>query len=201
MVSIRISASIRLAYLHALFSQSISVLDTLPAGQTAAIITITANILQIGISERISMFFQGVSLVITALIISFHYSWQLTLVTSSGLLFIVVFYAFTLPKLVRMLKEVEDADRMSSSIASEVFSSIRMVAACGAEEKMKQKYADWVEESKRRGLLMSPLVAMQQSPGKFNGSQVEKERLTNFQCFSLFTRPSRCRFGTLSSCT
>lgn len=167
MVSIRISASIRLAYLNALFSQPISVLDTLPAGQTAAIITITASILQIGISERISMFFQGISLVITALIIAFHYSWQLTMVTSSGLLFIVVFYAFTVPKLVRMLKEVEDADRMSNSIASEVFSSIRMVAACGAEQKMKRRYASWVEESKRRGVLMSPLVAMQQSPGAF----------------------------------
>jgi ABC-type bacteriocin/lantibiotic exporter with double-glycine peptidase domain len=168
MVSIRVSAAIRLAYLKALFSQPISVLDTLPPGQTAAIITITAHILQIGISEKLSMLLQSISLVITALVIAFHYNLPLTLVTSSGLLFIVVFYCITIPFLVKMMKEVEHADRMSSSIASEVFGSIRMVAACEAEGKMAKRYAGWVEESRRRGLLMSPLVAVQQSPGIFN---------------------------------
>ncbi|KAH8647454.1 ABC transporter-like protein [Tricladium varicosporioides] len=167
MVSIRISAAMRLAYLRALFRQPISVLDTLPPGQTAAILTITANVLQIGISEKISMLIQSISLVITALVVSFHYSWLLTLVTSSGLLFIVVFYSVTIPFLVRGLKEVEHADRMSSSIASEVFGAIKMIAACGAETKMMQRYAGWVKESRRRGLKLSPLVAIQQAPAFF----------------------------------
>jgi ATP-binding cassette subfamily B (MDR/TAP) protein 1 len=156
----------RLAYMKALFKQPISVLDVLPPGQTAAIITITAGILQIGISERLSMFLQSTSLVITALIIAFLESWLLTVVTLSGLVFITVFYGATMPILVKMLKEVEHADRMSSGIASEVFSSIRMVTACGAESKMAKRYASWVEESRRRGLKMSPLVAIQQAPGK-----------------------------------
>lgn len=155
----------RLAYLSSLFSQPISVLDTLPPGQTAAIITTTANILQVGISEKLSMFLQSISLVLTALVIAFYYNWQLTLVSSSGLMFILVFYCCTIPFLVKGLKEVEHADRMSASIASEVFESIRMVIACGAEEKMAKKYTDWVEESRRRGFLLSPLVATQQAPG------------------------------------
>jgi ATP-binding cassette subfamily B (MDR/TAP) protein 1 len=165
MVSIRISAAMRLAYLRALFCQPISVLDTLPPGQTAAIITITANILQIGISEKLSTLLQSISLVVTALLIAFHYSWVLTIVTSISLVFIVVFYSYTIPSLVMMMKEVEHADRMSSSVASEVFGSIRMVAACQAEDKMNERYSGWVKESRRRGLLMSPLVAIQQAPG------------------------------------
>jgi hypothetical protein len=86
-------------------------------------------------------------------------------VTSSGLLFIVLFYSITIPFLVKMMKEVEHADRMSSSVASEIFGSIRMVAACGAEGKMGERFAGWVKESRRRGLKMSPLVAIQQAPG------------------------------------
>jgi len=164
--STRISASMRLTYLRALFNQPISVLDTLPPGQTAAIITTTANILQVGISEKLSMFLQSLSLVTTALAIAFYYNWQLTLVTSSGLLFIMVFYFCLIPFLIRGLKEVEHADRMSASIASEVFDAIRMVAACGAEGKMAQKYTEWVEESRRRGFMLSPVVAIQQAPGK-----------------------------------
>lgn len=156
----------RLAYLNALFCQPISVLDTLPPGQTAAILTITTNTLQIGISEKLSTLLQSISLIITALAIAFYYNWLLTLVTSSGLVFIVMFYVVTIPFLVTMLKGVEEADRMSSSIASEAFGSIRMVAACEAEVKLANNYAAWVKESRRRGLLMSPLVAIQQSPGK-----------------------------------
>lgn len=152
--------------MRALFAQPISVLDVLPSGQTASIITITANILQIGISERFSMFLQNTSLVITAMVISFYYSTMLTLVTCSGLVFIAGFYFCTITFLVKGMKQVEHADRMSSAVASEVFGSIRMVAACGAESIMSKKFASWVDESKRRGLRLSPLVAMQQSPGK-----------------------------------
>ncbi|OCL14368.1 ABC transporter-like protein [Glonium stellatum] len=167
MISLRISAAMRMAYMRSLFGQPISVLDAIPPGGTAAIITITANILQIGISEKLSIFIQSVTLVITAVIISFHYSWVLTLVTSSGLLFISVFYGVTIPFLVKMTKEVEHADRKASGVASEVFGSIRMVSACGAEQKMAKRYDGWVEESQRRGLRMSPLVAIQQAPVYF----------------------------------
>lgn len=166
MASIRISAAMRLAYLNALFKQPISVLDVLPPGQTAAIITITANTLQIGISEKLSTLIQSLSLIFTAVTVAFYYNWQLTLVTSSGLLFIVLSYGITIPFLVGMWKEVEHADRMSASVASEAFGAIRMVAACEAEGKMAGRYAEWVKESKRRGLLMSPIVAMQHSPGE-----------------------------------
>lgn len=165
MIGIRISAAMRLAYMRALFKLPISVLDVLPPGQTAAIVTITAGLLQIGISERLSMLLQSISLVITALIIAFKWSWLLALVTSSGLLFISVCYGATMPFLTKRWKEVEDADRMSSGVAGEVFSSVRMVAACGAEKKMAKRYGSWVDESKKRGLKISPLIAVQQAPG------------------------------------
>jgi ATP-binding cassette subfamily B (MDR/TAP) protein 1 len=162
----------RLAYLNSLFRQPISVLDTLPPGQTAAIITITANILQLGISEKLSMFIQSMSLTISALVIAFYYNWLLALVTSTGLLFILTSYAYTIPRLVKGLKQVEEADRASSSVASEAFSSIRMMTACEATDKMAKKYASWVQESKRRGLLMSSLVAIQQAPGELTSFNV-----------------------------
>jgi ABC-type bacteriocin/lantibiotic exporter with double-glycine peptidase domain len=142
------------------------VLDALPPGQTAAILTTTADIIQTGISEKLSMFLQSLSLVITALVVAFYFHWLLALVTSSGLIFIVGFYFCAIPYLVKGLKGVEDADRMSSSIASEVFESIRMIAACGAEGRVAERYSAWVEESRRRGFLLSPLVAIQQAPGK-----------------------------------
>jgi len=165
MCSLRISAAIRLEYMRCLFGQPVSTLDVLPPGQTAAIITITASVLQIGISEKLSALLQSLSAVVSAFVIAMCYSWSLTLVTSSGLLLIIIVYAITTPFLIRLVNEVQHADIQASTAANEIFSSIRMIVACGAEERIARRYAKWVDESRRRGLKMSPLIAMQHAPG------------------------------------
>ncbi|KAK3492300.1 P-loop containing nucleoside triphosphate hydrolase protein [Neurospora hispaniola] len=83
-------------------------------------------------------------------------AWSLTLVTSSGLVLIIVVYAATTPFLVKHMNGVQYADLQASIVANEVFSSIRMIAACGAQEKMAKRYVKWVDDSRHRGLKMSP---------------------------------------------
>jgi ABC-type multidrug transport system fused ATPase/permease subunit len=152
--------------LKALFSLSISTLDTLPSGQASNTLTNTANVLQIGISEKLGTFLQFTSLMITAIIIAFTYSWSLALVTCSILLFIGFVYGITIPIVVRWTKEVEHADEKASTIAGEVLGSIRMIVACGAEGRIARKYSGWVKESRRRGLKLSPLIGLQFAPCK-----------------------------------
>ncbi|CAK7225215.1 hypothetical protein SCUCBS95973_005786 [Sporothrix curviconia] len=164
MSSLRISAALRLEYMRCLLAQPVSTLDCLPPGQTAAVITITANTLQLGISEKLSTFLQSITLLVAALVIAFLYSWKLTLVTSSGMVFILAVYAITTPLLVRILNQVQDAEIQAATVASEIFSSIRMVAACGAEEKMAARYDTCADDSRHRGLRMSPVIALQQTP-------------------------------------
>lgn len=165
---IRISAAIRLAYLQALFAKPISVLDKLAPGSAASTITSQANILQNGISEKLATFLQSIAMVISAYVVAFIYSWQLTLVTSSVLIFIAILYGGLLPLVVKAQKSKDHADSQASAISSEVFSSIRMVAACGAEGKVSDRFRGWVEESRRRGLRMSPMVGLQFCPFFFS---------------------------------
>ncbi|KAI0159908.1 P-loop containing nucleoside triphosphate hydrolase protein [Hypoxylon sp. FL1284] len=162
MMSLRISSAMRLAYFKALLSLPVSLLDTQPPGQTAAIITTTANTLQNGISERLAAIIQNASMFVSSIIIAFTRSWKLSLVTSSGLLLIIICYCVTIPFVVKNMKQVEEANIKGSAVASETFGSIRMIAAYGAELKMVKKYQEWVDESKRRGLRLSKIVAMQQ---------------------------------------
>jgi len=157
----------RLAYMKSVLNSPISMLDLIPPGQTAAIITNTANTMQIGISERLSNFITGISLVISATVIAFVYDWKLTLVTSSGLVLIGITYAITIPIVVKNMKGVEDSEIKCSAVAAEAFGTVRMIAACGAQEKMAQRYGHWVEESRKRGQKMSKWVAVQQGVGEF----------------------------------
>lgn len=92
LVGLRISAKVRLNYLKALFSLPVGVLDTLPSGQASNTITTTANTLQVGISEKLGTILQYLAMLITAIAIAFTYSWALTLVTSSVLLFVALVY-------------------------------------------------------------------------------------------------------------
>ena len=164
MVGLRLSAKLRLEYLRALFALPVSVLDTLPSGQASNTITTTANVLQIGISEKLGIILQFTALLLTAIIIAFKYSWSLTLVTCSILLVIIGVYAVMVPIIIKMTKEVEHADGKAASIAGEVLGSIRMIVACGAEGRIAQQYSGWIEESRRRGLKMSPFIGVQFAP-------------------------------------
>ncbi|TGO31304.1 hypothetical protein BPAE_0001g02030 [Botrytis paeoniae] len=167
LVGLRISAKLRLNYLKALFSLPVGVLDTLPSGQASNTITTTANILQVGISEKLGTILQYLALLITAIVIAFTYSWALTLVTSSVLLFVALVYGTIIPIVMKMSKNIEHADEKASGVAGEVLGSIRMIVACGSEDRTAKKYAGWVEESRKRTLKMSPWVGVQFSPLMF----------------------------------
>jgi ATP-binding cassette subfamily B (MDR/TAP) protein 1 len=164
MAGLRMSAKLRLAYLKALFSLPVSVLDTLPSGQASNTITTTANVLQIGISDKLGIFVQFTTLSIAAVIVAFIYSWALTLVTASVIVFIAIVYGVIIPIIIKMTKEAEHADEKASSIAGEVLGSIRMIVACGAEGRIARKYSGWIEESRRRGLKISPFTGAQYAP-------------------------------------
>ena len=164
MTGIRISAAIRLAYLRSLFGQSISYLDKLPAGAVTNRITNSANTVQLGISEKLVNLIAGIALLVGAYVIAFIYSWKMTLVTSSVIPFIAMIYGVTIPIQVKATRSVEFAEEKASSLAGEIFGSIRTVVAFGGESRLGKKYAGWVEEARRRGLRVAPWIGLQFCP-------------------------------------
>lgn len=163
MISARMSAAIRLDYLRCLFQQSIHVLDSMPSGSAANTITTTANTLQLGISENLGTFIEFLSCIIAAVIISFTYSWLLTLVISSILFYIVIVSSIVLPFLIKGESEMSKAETMANSVAAEAFGNIRMLMACDAESKMARKYNKWVLEAKKKGQGMTPYLGDRKS--------------------------------------
>ncbi|KAI0535827.1 multidrug resistance protein [Xylaria digitata] len=161
MIGIRMSAAIRMDYVRCLFGQTIHVLDSMPPGAAAGTITTTANTLQLGISEKLGTLIEWTSTIIAAIVISFTYSWSQALVTSSVILFIGLVLSVLLPFILKGTSRLTKAETKSTSIASETFSSIRMVTACGAEDQMAKRFAVWVAAAKRHGQKTSPFLAVQ----------------------------------------
>ncbi|KAJ0121413.1 bc transporter [Diaporthe amygdali] len=160
LIGIRISAAIRLHYLSCLLSQTVHVLDSMPPGAAAGTITSTANVLQIGISEKLGTFLEFASCIVASIIVAFTFSWQVTLVTSSVVLFIGLAVGILVPFIIKGTSRSTEAETKAGAVATEAFSGIRMVYACGAQKRMGDKYSSWVVEAKKHGMYTSPFVGL-----------------------------------------
>ncbi|KAK4079548.1 hypothetical protein Trihar35433_653 [Trichoderma harzianum] len=120
-----------------------------------------SNVLQLGISEKLGVFFEYNATIVAAIIIAFTRNWALTLVTSSAILFIALTVSVLLPIIVKGHGKVTLAEAKSSAVASETFASIRMIAACGAESRMVKKYGISVEEAKKHAQRTAPFISLQ----------------------------------------
>ncbi|KAM3445984.1 hypothetical protein MY3296_010104 [Beauveria thailandica] len=161
MIGIRISSAIRLHFLQALFAQSIHVFDSMSPGFATGTITTTSNTLQLGISEKLGTFIEFNATMVAAVVVAFIYSWRLTLVTMSALVFIMLTIGVLLPLIVKGQGRASKLEAKSNAIASETLSSIRMIMACGAEMRIANKYAAVIEESRKNAQRTSPLIALQ----------------------------------------
>ncbi|WDK15004.1 ABC transporter [Colletotrichum graminicola] len=161
MIGVRLSSAIRLHYIESLFGQSIHVLDSMPSGSASSTITGTANALQIGISEKLGTFMEFNGTIWCSIIVAFIWSWKLTLVTSSLVFFILVVVGTLMPFIVRLQDQQSKSEAKANSVASESFSSIRMLTACGAQKTMSARYAEWVDDARAKGQRSAPLLALQ----------------------------------------
>ncbi|KAK2793030.1 hypothetical protein FQN52_002178 [Onygenales sp. PD_12] len=104
---------------------------------------------------------------IGAYAVAFRFSWSLTLLASTSMVFISLVNGGTLPIYMKAYKSVEKADEKASSIATEALGSIRTIVACGAEGRLAARYAEWVSVSRKRGLGLGPLTGIQTAPANF----------------------------------
>ncbi|CAG9952909.1 unnamed protein product [Clonostachys rosea f. rosea IK726] len=160
-IGIRMSAAIRLDYLKHLFAQTVHVLDRMPPGAAAGTITATANVLQIGISEKLGTLVQFLATILAAIIVAFTYSWSLTLVTGSLLVFVAIVGVVLVPFMTKKHQKTFEAEQMASSIANEAFGSIRMIMAYSAQARVGERFSKWANEAKKHGQGVAPIVALQ----------------------------------------
>jgi ATP-binding cassette subfamily B (MDR/TAP) protein 1 len=79
---------------------------------------------------------------------------------------IVIWYIIMTPLVVKKHVAMQEVEREAAGVARETLSAIRMVAACSADDKMVAMYDKLVDRIAALGAGMSPLLALQHSPGR-----------------------------------
>lgn len=86
--------------------------------------------------------------------------------TSSGLIAIAIWYSISTPLVAKKYAQVQTLEREAAGFAADALSGLKMIAACGAEEKISQSYGNLVDDMRVASQRLSPILALQHAPGK-----------------------------------
>lgn len=154
----------RLAYLRATFAQPVSIIDTISPGKISTRITTNSNTIQLAISQHFTLLFQSLAFTIGLYVVSFIKSWLLTLVASASLPFILIVFGAIIPPFIKLHKVTENYHEEASALAFEIFSSIRIVIAFGAEAKLARQHEEMLDKAANNERKGAPLMGSMMAP-------------------------------------
>jgi ATP-binding cassette subfamily B (MDR/TAP) protein 1 len=127
-------------------------------------LTTNCNTIESGISQQLSFALQAVSFTLGLYIVSFAKNALLTLVASASLPVALIAYAIALPLLNKYFYQGEAIKDEASSLAFEIFESIRIVVAFGAEERLGAKHLAILKRAQVFDRKQAPLMGLLMAP-------------------------------------
>ncbi|TQV99607.1 multidrug resistance protein 3 [Cordyceps javanica] len=155
-----IAAKIREHYLEACMRQNIGYFDKLGAGEVTTRITADTNLIQDGLSEKVSLTIAALATFVTAFVIAFINYWKLTLILSATVFALVLNIAIGSSVMLKHNKASLESYAEGGSIAEEVFSSIRNAIAFGTQERLARKYDKYLAQAEYFGFRVKSAMAV-----------------------------------------
>ncbi|PNY23635.1 Multidrug resistance protein 1A [Tolypocladium capitatum] len=154
-----ISAKIREHYLESCMRQNIGFFDKIGAGEVTTRITSDTNLIQDGISEKVSLTLAAIATFVTAFIIAFVNYWKLTLILSSTLFALMLNMGTASRSILKNGKASLESYAHGGSLADEVISSIRNAVAFGTQDRLAKQYDKHLAKAEYYGFRVKASVA------------------------------------------
>lgn len=155
-----ISAKIREHYLESCMRQNIGFFDKLGAGEVTTRITSDTNLIQDGISEKVSLTLAAVATFVSAFVIGFVKYWKLTLILLSTVVALLANMGFGSTFILKYNKQNLEAYAQGGSLADEVISSIRNAVAFGTQDRLAKKYNEHLIRAEYFGFRVKSAIAV-----------------------------------------
>lgn len=126
--------------MQAVLRQNIAFFDRLGAGEVTNRISHDVDLIQDGISDKISITAQAVGTFFSGFIIAFTRSWKFTLILSCILPTMVLIFGFGGKAVATLAGKTVTEYASAATIAEEVLSSVRTAQAFGTEERLAEEY-------------------------------------------------------------
>ncbi|KAJ3578927.1 hypothetical protein NPX13_g1645 [Xylaria arbuscula] len=153
----RIARNIRHEYLKAALRQEVAFFDAGKSGSIAVQAANNGKLIQTGISEKLGLVFQGLSTLVSSLIVAFVTQWKLTLIASvivpSTLLVVGICSTIDAQLESKFLQVIAQA----GSLAENILSSMRTVHAFGLRSRLVKTFDNHLEKAQQIGNKKSAL--------------------------------------------
>lgn len=153
-----ISTRIREHYLQSCLSQNIGFFDKIGTGEIVTRITSDTNIIQDGISEKVSITIGAVSTFVTAFIIAFANNWKLTLILASVIFAILINGSMFSGYMIKSSTQSIISFALGGSLADEVLSSVRTAVAFGTQDRLSNQYDEHLKKAEYFGFRLKAAV-------------------------------------------
>lgn len=155
-----ISAKIREHYLESCMRQNIGFFDKLGAGEVTTRITSDTNLIQDGISEKVSLTIAALATFVTAFVIGFVSYWKLTLILSSTVFALLLNVGSLSRYMLKNNTASLEAYAQGGSLADEVIGSIRNAVAFGTQERLARQYDKHLIKAEHFGFRLKSALAV-----------------------------------------
>ncbi|EXK41726.1 ATP-binding cassette, subfamily B (MDR/TAP), member 1 [Fusarium oxysporum f. sp. melonis 26406] len=154
-----IAGKIRSHYLESCLRQNIGFFDQIGAGEVVTRITSDTNLIQDGISEKVSLTLAAVATFVSAFIIGFIKYWKLTLILFSTVIALLINMGGGSSFILKYNRQSLEAYAHGGSLADEVISSIRNAVAFGTQERLARQYDAHLKNAEYFGFRVKGAVA------------------------------------------
>lgn len=146
-----ITRKVRENYLKAILRQNIGFFDKLGAGEVTTRITADTNLVQEGISEKISLTLTAIATFVTAFVIGFVKNARLTGILTSSIVAIVLSMGIGSTWMIKWNKTALNSYAVGGTVAEEVLSSIRNAVAFSTQDKLARQYDSYLKTAEKWG--------------------------------------------------
>ncbi|TMW46661.1 hypothetical protein DOY81_008256 [Sarcophaga bullata] len=143
---------VRKRFLEAILRQDMSWFDTSSGNNFASKMTEDLDKMKEGLNEKIVIFVFLIMTFVLAIIASFLYGWELTLVVLTCCPFIIISTAMVAKIQSNLTQKELQAYAGAGSVAEEVFAGIRTVFAFSGERKEEQRFSKLLVPAEKTGL-------------------------------------------------
>lgn len=150
---------LRQEYFESCLRQNIAYFDQTSPGEVAARIT-SADKIQDGISEKVSILIAAVASLISSFVIGVTMSWKLTLIMSSIFFTLLISLVVLGVAVAKFVPPLTMATINGSVVAHEAFSAVRVAIAFGGQKHLVNQYDGHLKTSKVYGFKIKASVAV-----------------------------------------
>ncbi|KAK7740584.1 hypothetical protein SLS53_005429 [Cytospora paraplurivora] len=155
-----ITGKIREHYLESCLKQNIGFFDNIGSGEVVTRITADTNLIQDGISEKVSLTLAALATFVAAFIIGFIEYWKLTLILFSTVVAICVIMGGGAQWIVKYSKQNINAYALGGSVAEETLSSVRNAVAFGTQDRLAKLYDTHLVKAEFYGIRLKGALAI-----------------------------------------